>query len=152
LCDVKIKITEYFPGARSIMGQQNQEAGEGESFFAANDTFDAGIGPSQPFGVLAPPIDDNPNLPGANGQKYYTIQRVNGNNANGKDDAVGGGHKHTLEESDRVKKNSIFRELAKEEKEKKKTQVNALLSFIFISRCLASIFKRAKICIPLSEL
>jgi hypothetical protein len=75
----------------------------------------------QPFGVLTP----NPPLPeghpGANGQRFFTIQRVNGNGANGKNDGVGGGHRHTLEESDRVKKNSVQRYLLKEAREKRKT-------------------------------
>ena len=64
-------------------------------------------------------------LPGANGERYYTITRVNGSNGNGKNDGRPGPHKHSLEESDRVKKNSIQRELLKEEKEQKKLQVSA---------------------------
>jgi hypothetical protein len=60
--------------------------------------------------------------PGATGQRYYTVQRVNGNGGNGKGDGVAGPHKHTLEESDRVKKNSVQRYMLKEEKQKKKTQ------------------------------
>ena len=36
---------------------------------------------------------------------------------------MAGPHKHTLEDSDRVKKNSVQRFLIKEEKEKKKSQV-----------------------------
>ena len=62
--------------------------------------------------------------PGANGQRFYTIQRVNGNGGNGKGDGVPGPHKHGLEESDRVKKNSIQRHTAKRDKEEKKTQVS----------------------------
>lgn len=75
---------------------------------------------SQPFGVLTP----NPPLPeghpGATGQRFFTVQRVNGNGANGKNDGVDGGHRHSLEESDRVKKNSVQRYLLKEAKEQKK--------------------------------
>ena len=66
------------------------------------------------------------NIPGSHGEKYYTIQRVNGNGGNGKGDGVAGPHKHTLEESDRVKKNSIQRQSLKEEKVKKKSQVSVL--------------------------
>lgn len=81
----------------------------------------AGTRESQPFGVLTP----NPPLPeghpGADGQRFFTIQRVNGNGANGKNDGVGGGHRHTLEESDRVKKNSVQRYILKEARERKKS-------------------------------
>lgn len=65
-----------------------------------------------------------PPLPGPPPKKYYTFQRVNGNGGNGKGDGVAGPHKHTLEESDRVKKNIVMRTLAKNEKEVKKTQVS----------------------------
>jgi len=58
--------------------------------------------------------------------KFYTIQRVNGNGGNGKGDGVAGPHKHTLEESDRVKKNSVQRWLMKNERERKKSQVRSL--------------------------
>lgn len=61
--------------------------------------------------------------PGATGQRYYTIQRVNGNGGNGKGDGVPGPHKHDLEESDRVKKNTVQRFMMKQDKEDKKTQV-----------------------------
>jgi hypothetical protein len=44
---------------------------------------------------------------------------VNGNGANGKNDGVSGGHRHTLEESDRVKKNSVQRYLLKDKGKKK---------------------------------
>ncbi|GFF23101.1 glutathione S-transferase U9 [Aspergillus lentulus] len=131
LCDVKIKITEYFPGygmaAVSDFAVNGPETSFPSSEFlpSANSLFheSSALGQrrdSQPFGVLTP----NPTLPeghpGANGERFFTIQRVNGNGANGKNDGVGGGHRHTLEESDRVKKNSVQRYLLKEAKEKKK--------------------------------
>ncbi|KAE8339898.1 hypothetical protein BDV24DRAFT_152481 [Aspergillus arachidicola] len=129
LCDVKIKITEYFPGYSPMMiaeGAAN-DAGAAlgaESLSSGNAVFPPPEDPEprdrQPFGVLTP----NPPLPeghpGANGQRFFTIQRVNGNGANGKNDGVSGGHRHTLEESDRVKKNSVQRYLLKEAREKKK--------------------------------
>ncbi|KAM0122984.1 hypothetical protein ACP6JC_000392 [Aspergillus fumigatus] len=132
LCDVKIKITEYFPGygvaAVSDFAATGPETSFPSSEFlpSVNSLFheSSALGQrrgSQPFGVLTP----NPTLPedhpGANGERFFTIQRVNGNGANGKNDGVGGGHRHTLEESDRVKKNSVQRYLLKEAKEKKKT-------------------------------
>ncbi|RGP65227.1 hypothetical protein FLONG3_9314 [Fusarium longipes] len=55
------------------------------------------------------------NLPDADlaGHRLWTIQRVNGNGGNGKGDGVAGPHKHTLERSDEIKKNSVQRYLAK---------------------------------------
>lgn len=76
---------------------------------------------NQPFGVLTPNPPLPPGHPGANGQRFFTIQRVNGNGANGKNDGVSGGHRHTLEESDRVKKNSVQRYRQKEAQEKRKS-------------------------------
>ena len=83
----------------------------------------------QPFGVLR--SDDQPPEPGNDGARYYTIQRVNGNGANGKGDGTAGAHKHNIEESDKVKKSSIHRHFIKEEKERRKP----LVSFIFLSWC-----------------
>ena len=70
------------------------------------------------------------NRPGADGEKWYTIQRVNGGGtgADGKVDDEEEGeegmgksldHKHSLEESDRIKKNSVQRWILKEEKERR---------------------------------
>lgn len=128
LCDVKIKITEYFPGA--IVSPPGAESGFGpmshsnhaNSFLLAGST--GSLDGSQPFGVLTPSATLPPGHPGATGARYYTIQRVNGNGGNGRTDAVGGPHRHTLDESDRIKKNSVQRSLLKEEKEKKKSIVS----------------------------
>ena len=60
---------------------------------------------------------------GNDGARYYTVQRVNGNGANGKGDGTAGAHKHTIEESDKVKKSSIHRHFLKEEKERRKSMV-----------------------------
>lgn len=84
LCDVKIKITEYFPGS--------------EAYYQAENGTNAG---------------------GLEGQKFWTIQRVNGNGGNGKGDGVAGPHKHTLERSDEIKKNSVQRWVAAQGKETK---------------------------------
>ncbi|KAF5537938.1 glutathione S-transferase omega-1 [Fusarium napiforme] len=89
LCDVKIKITEYFPGARLDLDNVSG--------------LDAGLA----------------------GQRLWTIQRVNGNGGNGKGDGVAGPHKHTLERSDEIKKNSVQRYLANQadlKKDKEKVQ------------------------------
>jgi len=126
LCDVKIKITEYFPGAMLRAdfvpdGEQGPvDASVANNFFSPSHSGNQS-GHQQPFGVMATAIPSS--HPGTAGQRYYTIQRVNGNGGNGKGDGVAGPHKHTLEESDRVKKNSVQRFLAKRDKEEKKTQV-----------------------------
>ncbi|KAI9722281.1 MAG: hypothetical protein M1812_001753 [Candelaria pacifica] len=123
-CDVKIKITEYFPGALllpnldSAVPQAQLDAADANNFFAPgqpgaqNQSFGVGL----PNGALALGSQS------ATSQRYYTIQRVNGNGGNGKGDGVAGPHKHSLESSDSLKKNSVQRHLLKEEKEKKKTQ------------------------------
>ncbi|VUC36169.1 unnamed protein product [Clonostachys rosea] len=93
LCDVKIKITEYAPGAQIML-----DSGTGDPSF------------------MPPPVDVG------TGQRFWTIQRVNGNGGNGKGDGVAGPHRHTLAKSDEIKKNSIQRFLAQQEKEVKKSQ------------------------------
>jgi hypothetical protein len=90
----------------------------------AVDFMEDGQEPPQPFGVLAPSSTLPAGHPGAGGARYYTIQRVNGG-ANGKE-SEGGGHKHTLEESDAIKKNSVRRNILKEEKDKKRMDVSRL--------------------------
>ncbi|RWQ94502.1 glutathione transferase [Paecilomyces variotii] len=122
LCDVKIKITEHFPASMTPADVVSHMAQLPPELQTVNPFFNPGDNPreNQPFGVLTP----NPTLPeghpAAHGARYFTIQRVNGNGANGKADGVGGGHRHTLEESDRVKKNSVQRWMLKEAKEQKK--------------------------------
>lgn len=128
LCDVKIKITEYFPGAMlradfAPDGPHGQpDPVQDGNFFSRSG---AGQTPhnQQGFGISMVNPAIPPGHPGASGQRYYTIQRVNGNGGNGKGDGVAGPHKHGLEESDKVKKNSVQRYLMKREKEEKKTQV-----------------------------
>ncbi|KAH8428153.1 glutathione S-transferase family protein [Aspergillus melleus] len=142
LCDVKIKITEYFPAYGEMIGPDAIAHGletptlSSESLPGVNTLYpgrghlgveqQSSSQDNQPFGVLTP----NPPLPeghpGANGQRFFTVQRVNGNGANGKNDGVGGGHRHSLEESDRVKKNSVQRYLLKEAKEQKKATARTM--------------------------
>lgn len=136
LCDVKIKITEYFPGAMLRAGfepdggpVQQPDPTQGNNFFAPGQP---GAQQMQQFGMgmgnsVIPP---NQPHPGAGGERYYTIQRVNGNGGNGKGDGVPGPHKHNLSESDRVKKNSVQRHVLKQDKEDKKTQVSLGYNFM----------------------
>jgi predicted nucleic acid-binding Zn ribbon protein len=77
---------------------------------------------SNAFSVLSAPSSNLPgDHPGANGKRYFTIQRVNGTGAQGQ--GLGCGHQHTIEDSDRVKKNSVQRILLKEDKERKRNMV-----------------------------
>ena len=102
LCDVKIKITEYAPGAQiqpdPVSGSAGGATGSGDPSF------------------IPLPLDVGP------GQRFWTIQRVNGNGGNGKGDGVAGPHRHTLAKSDEIKKNSVQRYVTQQEKEAKKTQ------------------------------
>jgi glutathione S-transferase len=100
LCDVKIKITEYFPGATLQAEDGMGSFPHTPSFFDSN-------------GVQL--------QPGANGEKFWTIQRVNGNGGNGKGDGVAGPHKHSLAKSDEIKKSTVQRYINMQKKESKKT-------------------------------
>ncbi|KAL6703196.1 hypothetical protein ACN47E_010125 [Coniothyrium glycines] len=155
LCDVKIKITEFFdqreyeeqlgqppPGSvalnptsplvSSFGSGGGTASGQDHQFFGSTHMLpqqqhvgpwdlsasmvQAGMSMPQygpaPLSAFAPPA-----------RKFYTFQRVNGNGGNGKGDGVAGPHKHSLEESDKVKKNSVLRWLAKVDKDdRKKTQ------------------------------
>ncbi|KAI4211142.1 MAG: hypothetical protein LQ351_006042 [Letrouitia transgressa] len=140
LCDVKIKITEYFPGARPTTsddadGSPAREPSDANNFFSPGQpgSIIQNQQQARQFPFIAPSdgsvASDGTlrlNQPGCDGNRYYTIQRVNGNGGNGKGDGTAGPHKHTLEESDRIKKNSIHRHLLKVDKEKKKSQVSVL--------------------------
>lgn len=131
LCHVKIKVIEYFP--RSEVSELDDPVEAGSSSVPGMYTFALGSDPSvrnvQTFGMLPSNPGLAPSHPGANGGRYYTIQRVNGNGANGKDDGVSGGHQHTLEESDRVKKSSVQRSVMKDKKERRTKVVRSSLVF-----------------------
>jgi hypothetical protein len=99
LCDVKIKITEYFPDAGAEAALDRDVAAAIAAGTAASAVISAG-------------------------QRFWTIQRVNGNGGNGKGDGVAGPHRHTLERSDEIKKSSVQRFMAMRDKEVKKTQVS----------------------------
>lgn len=131
LCDVKIKITEYFAAGEEERAEEGSAHGLGGgkgadgsslTFIMGNDGSPSSA-QQQQFGMLAPMSSLPPGHPGANGARWYSIQRVNGNGTGDKDDDVDLDHKHTLEESDKIKKNSVQRWLMKEEKEQKRAQV-----------------------------
>lgn len=184
LCNVKIKVTEYFGAEESRKLGLNLNGNETNAMnntgLAANDTSVLGPDNSEltivledgvngnglgaPMSTITNPIDPNFGLlelprqlpqghPGADGKRWFTIQRVRGNPGGGavkdsKRDSIAAGanvmagdggeeedesmvdpnldldHKHTLEESDRIKKNTVQRWLMKEEKEKKRLSVS----------------------------
>ena len=132
LCDVKIKITEYFPGAM-LRPDFVPDGAQGPDGNSSGNSFYSPVQPvplavqQQSFGMLTAPNGAASNHPGSTGHRYYTIQRVNGNGGNGKGDGVAGPHKHTLEDSDKVKKNSVQRFIVKKDKEEKKTQVSGYI-------------------------
>lgn len=154
LCDVKIKITEFFDqreyeeqlGHRPPGGVEYDQTSPSVASFSANRGM--GSGQEQTFYGPLPMLPQhqhinawdmsanldptgmnvsqfNPASFGLPAKKFYTFQRVNGNGGNGKGDGVAGPHKHSLEESDRVKKNSVLRWFAKIDKDdRKKVQVS----------------------------
>ncbi|KAH5337077.1 hypothetical protein HBI50_016600 [Parastagonospora nodorum] len=138
LCDVKIKITEYFDHQEYVeqVGHDPPDTGgdatsQSQNFFGQTqmgqqsrdvDGWDMPTNMAQSIPQFATG-PGSPSTSRSSSKKYYTFQRVNGNGGNGKGDGVAGPHKHTLEESDRVKKNSVFRWLAKREKgDRRKSQ------------------------------
>lgn len=130
LCDVKIKVTEYF-GVEELealrklgLGPEPGTSNEGDASdltFVLDGQQSRGDMNDSSFGVLEPMQNYPPGHPGAGGKKWYLVQRVNGIDK-GAEDAEGRDldHKHTLEESDRIKKNSVQRWLLAQAKEKKK--------------------------------
>lgn len=118
LCDVKIRITEYPAGdappevIAQAGGHPELDAPQLDAFFAHQSSV-----------VSIEQSSQWPQETSASHGKMYTIQRVNGNGQNGKGDGVPGAHKHTLEYSDSVKKNSIIRWMLQTERDKKKSQV-----------------------------
>ncbi|KAF1841130.1 uncharacterized protein K460DRAFT_371121 [Cucurbitaria berberidis CBS 394.84] len=148
LCDVKIKVTEYFDGREyeEQMGQPPPDFQDGTASPVTTNapgSTSAQVGPyygqpqilgQQPLNAwdMSPPNLGQPSMnltqfapgpplpPGPPPKKFYTFQRVNGNGGNGKGDGVAGPHKHSLEESDRVKKNSVLRWQAKCKKDDRK--------------------------------
>lgn len=131
------------PGTASVGASHNQQ------YFAQPQLL-----PQQPVGpwdmgsnMVQPTMNMSyapaPQIPhGPPPKKFYTVQRVNGNGGNGKGDGIAGPHKHSLEESDRVKKNSVLRWLAKTDKgDRKKVPVSHILQI-----CTKSCFYSLQAC------
>lgn len=85
----------------------------------------------EPFGMLvfdSSGSEPHPSFqqtvaPAASSQKFYTIERIS--------DGIAGGHRHTLEDSDRVKKNSVQRWLLNKDRQEKKTLVSVEYFLIY---------------------
>lgn len=162
LCDVKIKITEFFdqgeyeeqlgqrppdaaqldatsPLATMISGRASASASQNHQYFVQPQILpQQPVGPwdmasnmSQPGMHISPYTPALPVHQGPPPKRFYTFQRVNGNGGNGKGDGIAGPHKHSLEESDRVKKNSVFRWQAKADKDDRKKVLVSSLLFVF---------------------
>ncbi|KAK8167000.1 putative glutathione transferase [Phyllosticta citrichinensis] len=122
LCDVKIRVTEYEPGAATpeAVGHLTEQAiNVSSSNHAGLDSLDlgtGGLGPQSQQWPFAPMMNTSPYH-----GKIFTIQRVNGNGANGKVDGHPGPHRHTLQDSDRIKKSSVERWMREQEKAKKRS-------------------------------
>ncbi|RVX71752.1 hypothetical protein B0A52_03936 [Exophiala mesophila] len=186
LCDVKIKITEYFSAEEAAKQGLHTGTSDMPPLFNGNiapellgdssgtvavpstndedhdltivleDGSNNPTNPTDNFGLLELPRKFPKGHPGAEGKRWFAIQRVRGNpgggalseqkrnsvnGANGMDGgededgdtsmldpnmAADSNHKHSLEDSDRIKKNSIERWIIKEEKEKKRlSKLNA---------------------------
>ncbi|KAF4478057.1 putative glutathione S-transferase [Colletotrichum fructicola Nara gc5] len=114
LCDVKIKITEYFPGATlHDLDDGSYVPLDGVQTLNGAHTVLAPPGEKQ-LRILPATITNLPAL----GQKFWTIQRVNGHISIS---GIPGPHKHSLAKSDEVKKNSIQRHLVKQNQEASKS-------------------------------
>ena len=117
---MKIKITEYLPGAT------REEIASHLSQQPRNDGIRADELLSRVQGAIGQQWTSAPSSFGAPAQattRFYTIQRVNGTGPNAKDEGSGG-HRHSLEDSDRIKKNSVIRSLEKTDRVRKKIPVS----------------------------
>ncbi|KAK4682079.1 hypothetical protein QC764_113870 [Podospora pseudoanserina] len=95
LCDVKIKITKYEPGSTAELeaaATNNPELGQALARIRHQD------------------------------QVFYTFQRINGSVTNGVGDGKPAEHKHDLARSDQIKKSTRHRELAEQERERKRSK------------------------------
>lgn len=136
LCDVKIKVTEFFGtdelealrklGLGPDPSSTAPEADATDLTFVLNHTQQRKDQTDSTFGILEPAQSYPPGHPGYGGRKWYMVQRVNGNDKDGdEEDGQDLDHKHTLEESDRIKKNSVQRWIATKDKERKKAKREA---------------------------
>jgi glutathione S-transferase len=144
LCDVKIKITEYLPGTtrEEIAGHLGQPPSSANPFW---NTIEQMLGATQdPWDAATAAIAGGQTAQsqlGVTTKRFFTVQRVNGTNVNSKVEEIAGGHRHSLADSDRIKKNSVVRWRLKNEKaEKDKMKVQQVRVNFHWSRipCISS--------------
>lgn len=137
LCDVKIKITEYLPGAtrdeiqNHLSQQPRREAIGLDQLVATVESSPAVCWDTGPAGY------------GQITRRFYTLQRVNGTGPSGKEEG-GGSHKHAIEDSDKIKKNSVERWMAKISKEPPKRK--APVALVCTIQCFSSLFAQSWSC------
>lgn len=123
LCDVKIKITEYLPGTPSaeILAHVRQQkqldnagiSGSSVPFQVQDPSVQEPLSAwCPPMSALAASVEQLAANVEQGSARLYTVQRVDGLTVNSQ---MGGnpGHKHTLDDSDQVKKNSVIRWMVK---------------------------------------
>ena len=108
LCDVKIKITEYSADAAVDAADLGGGGIGGTDTSLSSSASAAAVREARASGVTT--------------RRLWTIQRVNGNGTNGVGDGGLAVHRHTLERSDEIKKNSVHRWVAARDKDSKKVQ------------------------------
>lgn len=110
LCDVKIKITEYFPGA--VVSATDLGGSPSSSSSSSS--------PSSPSPAVREALTR-----GVAARRLWTVQRVNGNGTNGAGDGKLAVHQHSLDKSDEIKKSSVQRWVAARERDARKGQQRA---------------------------
>lgn len=88
-------------------------------------------------------------------RRFYTLQRVNGTGPSGREEG-GGPHRHGIEDSDKIKKNSVERWMAKSNKEPPKRKapvVSVCTTFQFLVRgeMARQLFSSALSCFQISQ-
>lgn len=115
---MKIKITEFFAGATrdDIQGHLNLQPRSSElraEDILARVNAEATVTSQPAFDSVMGGMATAQNGLAAS-KRFYTIQRVNGTGAGGtRGEQICPNHRHTLEYSDKIKKNSVLRALAK---------------------------------------
>lgn len=141
-------MTEYLAGAtrEDVLGHLGMQPGRERAAAGRIGRLlqQAGSWTQLPAGESRLELDHNGGLR----ESFYVVQRINGASAGNEDGSAGaasagggagaGRHRHTLEESDRVKKNSVVRQMLKDEKETRKSGGNSPVCSLFSSFFVSS--------------
>ena len=135
LCHVKIKIVERFAGADA----GTSEAGAGRTGGSARTSTATAAAAGAPRAALGQGQGENAGRAnGKAGGKTYEISMVSGTDPNNFIGTLFSAHEHTLEDSDRIKKNSVIRHFMALEKEVKEQSVS--LESLFPLSCVFGSF------------